>query len=196
MASPMGPQLAALDHLLRTTPMKLNAHGALAALLLLTAACQPQPEATVAPHGATTREADQPGATADVPRPAGNNPPSTVADNVDVHETTHESSGDVRVHNAQQALDLLVAQLERDHVYADRCHSYEYEQDTGQQDGYVIGVREKHDGDCADPATDPSTAPILDWYEVRTDGSLLWMDVVTDDYVPYAERSARLNQSQ
>ena len=83
------------------------------------------------------------------------------------------------------ALNLLLKQLEHDHVYAKRlsldCVTFETEETTRIY--FEVAVREKHNAKCGG---DPDISPVIDRYRInRASGKIEWNDAVNETWLPY-----------
>jgi len=83
------------------------------------------------------------------------------------------------------AINLLLDNLKRDHVYEKRisldCVSFETEETTRIY--FEVAIREKHNAKCGG---DPETSPVIDRYRInRASGKLEWNDAVNETWLPY-----------
>lgn len=91
--------------------------------------------------------------------------------------STSVTSGDA-------AIQLLIERVTRDNLYANLdCLSFMLAQQS--REGYSIAVREKHGGSCPG---NPNVAPLLDRFQVKSDGTILWLNITSGEYVPYEQR--------
>lgn len=95
----------------------------------------------------------------------------------------------------QQALDILVSQIQRDKLYDSwttlSCLSFMTEEKT--KDHFDFAIFEKHGGQCAG---DPNTSPIVDRFRVdRLTKKIQWYEPVEGEFLPYrAVLKARLKK--
>ena len=95
----------------------------------------------------------------------------------------------------QQALDILVAQIQKDKLYDGwatlSCLLFSTEEKT--KDHFDFAIREKHGGQCAG---DPDTSPIADRFRVdRLTKKIQWYEPVEGEFQPYsAVLKARLKK--
>jgi hypothetical protein len=85
----------------------------------------------------------------------------------------------------QQALDILVAQIQKDKLYDSwttlACLIFSTEEKTKNHFDFVI--REKHGGQCPG---DPNTSPIVDRFRVdRMSKKIQWYERLEGKFVPY-----------
>ena len=100
-----------------------------------------------------------------------------------------EDAHAARAGDAERALDLLAARLQRDKVYADDCSVFELEDDANDENGaFDIAVRERHGAGCPG---DPQTSPVRDRFQVARGGAIRWYDPAEGAFVDYAERAKR-----
>lgn len=85
----------------------------------------------------------------------------------------------------RQALDILVAQIQKDKLYDSwttlSCLLFLTEEKT--KDHFDFAIREKHGGQCAG---DPNTSPIVDRFRVdRLTKNIQWYEPVEGEFLPY-----------
>ncbi|NTV65449.1 MAG: hypothetical protein HGA65_18205 [Oscillochloris sp.] len=133
------------------------------ALLLTLGACQNESSASQS-SGNTTASATQPIATA--------TPVSVVSD--------------------EQAIEILAKRVEQDGLYKDwnslQCLSFMVE--AADEEGYDLAINENHGGECPG---DPSVAPVVDRFRVKSDGTILWLDS-SGTYVDYEQAKRERGQ--
>jgi hypothetical protein len=87
--------------------------------------------------------------------------------------------------NEDEALDVLVHTLQRDHVYDKRisldCVTFDTEDTTRIY--FQVALREKHNKKCGG---DPDTSPVIDRYKInRASGKIEWYNPPKDVWDPY-----------
>ena len=87
--------------------------------------------------------------------------------------------------NEDEALNVLVHTLQRDHVYDKRisldCITFDTEETTRTY--FEIALRENHNAKCGG---DPDISPVVDRYRVnRASGRIEWYEVLLDRWQPY-----------
>jgi hypothetical protein len=87
--------------------------------------------------------------------------------------------------NEDEALNVLVHTLQRDHVYDKRisldCVTFDTEETTRIY--FQVALREKHNKKCGG---DPDTSPVIDRYKVnRASGRMEWYAATEDTWKPY-----------
>ena len=87
--------------------------------------------------------------------------------------------------NEDEALNVLVHTLQRDHVYDKRisldCVTFDTEETTRIY--FQVALREKHNKKCGG---DPDTSPVIDRYKInRASGKIEWYNPPKDSWDPY-----------
>ena len=85
----------------------------------------------------------------------------------------------------RQALDILVAQIQKDKLYDSwttlSCLLFLTEEKT--KDHFDFGIHEKHGGKCPG---DPNTSPIVDRFRVdRLTRKIQWYEPTEGEFLPY-----------